>query len=118
MFKNATYFSILDSKDMVFTHRSEEGGDAKSFMLKRLKTAKYSKFSNQLDRNGSEYSSIKSSLVGMFNPNKPSFNAHKAKSTEDLENVNSFICEDEHHIGDLVVKYVPNGKRTLKTEIR
>lgn len=119
MFKCNTYFSILDSKDMVFTHRSEEG-DAKSFMLKRLKTAKYSRFSNQLDKNGSEYSSIKSSLVGILAKRNSSQGPIRFKFTDELENVNSFICHDEHEIGNLVPKYAPTGKMNLKfkTEIR
>lgn len=115
MFKGTMYFSILDSKDMVFTHRSEEG-DAKSFMLKKLKTAKYSRFSNQYDRNGSDYSSIKSSLVGIL-PKKNSYHGPlRFQSHEELENVNSFICQDDHEIGNLVTQYVPKGKMSLKTK--
>lgn len=111
MFKNATHFSILDSKDMVNTHRSSSANDARSFMLKKLKTTKNSKFS-QLDRVGSDYSSIKSSLFGNSNKDKTNSTPgdKKKRIRGEQENLNSDIGDDIHEVADFIRMYTSSSK--------
>ena len=113
MFKNATHFSILDSKDMVNTHRSSSGNDARSFMLKKLKTTKNSKFS-QLDRVGSDYSSLKSSMFGNSNKERDTSETKKKKTSEDVENITSEIGNDCHDVGDFIKNYAGRSKHHHK----
>ena len=100
-----THFSILDSKDMVNTHRSSSGNDARSFMLKRLKTSKNSKFS-QNDRNVSDFSSAKSSVFAISNkdnsPITPIIKARKNKHLDKNEDVSSDIGNDNHNVADYI----------------
>ena len=111
MFKMPTTFSILDSRDMIHSHRSDMN-EVKSFMMRHLKTAKHSRFSNQLDRNDSAmYSSYgKSSNFNISNKVKTPNSQHRytSEGNEDelLENVASELAEDEHPVCELMSNYV------------
>lgn len=122
MFKQSIYLSILDSRDMVLSQRSEEFGASKSFLLKKLKTTRHSRFTPTNQEKTSDQSSMKSSLMGALvkrNTIQTPEKTIKLRSEMDLENVDSDICLDSHKIGNMIVKYSTAGaKGGLKTSIR
>lgn len=82
----------MDERDLINSNRSEE--DIKSFMLKKIRTAKHSKFSNQFDLGNSNANSSgrQSSLMVV----KPRTNSSPLRggTTEEVENIPSGICDE------------------------
>ena len=101
----------MDERDLINSNRSEE--DIKSFMLKKIRTAKHSKFSNQFDlgNSGANSSGRQSSLMVVKGKNNSS--PLRGGTTEEVENIPSGICNENTKIEQMLQTRVFTH-RTLK----
>lgn len=104
---DATHFSIFDEKDnMLNSHWSEDGADLKSGIMKRLRTGRHSKFSNNLQMESKDLSTGgRSSILA---PGKKNSNRPRTISCDDIENIPSEICKEDNPLHSLLPHYIRN----------
>ena len=92
---------------MLNSHWSEDGGDLKSGIMKRLRTGRHSKFSSNLQMESKEFSTGgRSSILA---PGKKNSSKQKNTSCDEVENIPSDICREDNPLDSLLSKYIRNN---------
>ena len=91
---------------MLNSHWSEDGGDLKSGIMKRLRTGRHSRFSNNLQMESKDLSTGGRSSI--LTPGKKAPNRPRMTSCEDIENIPSDICKEDNPLQSLLPHYIRN----------